>query len=128
MARLFVTGPKIPMIKAVLFDLDDTLLDRDASVLYFIEQQHERLRHIFDSVPRDQYVQRFVELDNHGCVTKEIVYRQIEAEFGLRGVWPELLADYRSQFDAYCINLPGLEQMLDTLQAQNRRLGIITNA
>jgi len=115
------------MMKAVLFDLDDTLLDRDASVLYFVEQQYERLRHVFDGVPRADYVRRFIELDNHGYVTKDVVYRQIESEFGLTGVWPELLADFKSQFDAYCINLPGLDPMLKTLQAQNRRMGIITN-
>ena len=127
MARLFVTDPRTPMIKAVLFDLDDTLLDREASVVYFIEQQYERLRPLFAGVPRDEYVRRFVELDDHGYVTKDIVYRQIELEFGLTNVWPELLADFRSQFNDYCINLPGLEPMLKTLQAQNRRMGIITN-
>lgn len=115
------------MIKAVLFDLDDTLLDRDASVVFFIKQQYERLRHLFDGVPRNEYVSRFVALDEHGYVTKAIVYQQIESEFGLSGVWQELLADYRSQFDAYCINVPGLEQTLKTLQALNLRLGIITN-
>jgi putative hydrolase of the HAD superfamily len=115
------------MIKAVLFDLDDTLLDRDASVLYFIEQQYERLQHLFDGVPPDEYARRFIELDDHGYVTKEVVYRQIESEFGLNGVWPELLADFKSQFDAYCINLPGLDPMLKTLQAQHRQMGIITN-
>ncbi len=115
------------MIKAVLFDLDDTLLDREASVVYFIEQQYERLRHLFGGVPRDKYIQRFVALDDHGSVSKDIVYQQIELEFGLNGVWQELLADFRSHFDDYCLNLPGLEQMLVTLQTQNRRLGIITN-
>jgi putative hydrolase of the HAD superfamily len=115
------------MIKAVLFDLDDTLLDREASVLYFIEHQYERLQHLFNGVPQDRFVRRFVELDNHGYVTKDIVYQQIESEFGLTGVWQELLADYMSQFDDYCINLPGMEEMLQTLQAQNRQLGIITN-
>jgi putative hydrolase of the HAD superfamily len=115
------------MIKAVLFDLDDTLLDRDASIAYFIEQQYDRLRHLLDGVPRDEYIRRFIALDDHGYVTKAIVYRQIESEFGLSGVWEELLADYKSKFENYCINLPGLEEMLATLQAQNRKLGLITN-
>lgn len=32
------------MMKAALFDLDGTLLNRDASVEFFIEQQYERLK------------------------------------------------------------------------------------
>jgi putative hydrolase of the HAD superfamily len=126
MARFFVKT-QTSMIKAVLFDLDDTLLDREASVLYFIEQQYERLRQLFNGVPQDRFVRRFLELDDHGYVTKDIVYQQLELEFGLTGVWQELLADYMSNFDDYCINLPGVNPMLDTLQAQNRQLGIITN-
>lgn len=31
------------MIKAVIFDLDGTLLNRDASVLKFVENQYDRL-------------------------------------------------------------------------------------
>jgi putative hydrolase of the HAD superfamily len=41
--------------------------------------------------------------------------------------WQELLEDYRGYFDGYCLNLPGLADMLSTLKAQNRALGIITN-
>jgi len=33
------------MVKAVIFDLDGTLHDRDASIEKFIEYQYERLRH-----------------------------------------------------------------------------------
>lgn len=116
------------MIKAVLFDLDDTLLDRDASLAYFIEQQYERFRSVFDGVPKNAFVERFIELDVHGYALKEEVYPQIVSEFELTGIsWQELLADYRGRFDQYCINLPGLENMLQTLVEQNRSLGIITN-
>lgn len=116
------------MIKAVLFDLDDTLLDRDASLAYFIEQQYERFRSVFDGLPKNVFVERFIELDMHGHVLKEEVYPQIVSELGLTGIsWQELMTDYRSRFDQYCINLPGLENMLQTLVEQNRSLGIITN-
>jgi putative hydrolase of the HAD superfamily len=65
-------------------------------------------------------------LDHYGHTHKEQVYRQIAAEFGLNDVWPQLLADYFEE-PWTCLHLPGLEPMLQTLQAQNRKLGIITN-
>lgn len=54
------------MIKAVLFDLDGTLLDRDASVKWFIEEQYERLDKQLGHVLKEKYISRFIELDNHG--------------------------------------------------------------
>jgi putative hydrolase of the HAD superfamily len=48
------------MIKAVLFDLDGTLLDRDASVKRFIHCQYDRLDRIVGHIPREDYVARFM--------------------------------------------------------------------
>ncbi len=128
MARSFAIFSVNQMIKAVIFDLDDTLLDRDASVAYFIEQQYERLRSAFDGVSKATFAERFIELDAHGYITKDKVYQQIVTEFGLTDVsWQELFTDYQSRFKEYCLNLPGLEPMLQALVKQNLSLGIITN-
>lgn len=40
------------MIKAVLFDLDGTLLDRDTSVKKFVEDQHTRLSSVLSHIPK----------------------------------------------------------------------------
>ena len=116
------------MIKAVLFDLDDTLLDREASVRYFVEQQYERFRPALVHLPQTAYVKRFMTLDQHGLAPKDEVYRQLVSELEITDLsWSVLVEDYFGQFDRYCLNLPGLELMLQTLTAQQRMLGIITN-
>lgn len=49
------------MIRAVLFDLDNTLLNRDASVKKFIELQYERLQKYIEHIPKEKYITRFIE-------------------------------------------------------------------
>lgn len=61
------------MFKAALFDLDGTLLNRDKSVELFINEQYERLYELLSHIPKEQYISRFIELDNHGYVWKDKV-------------------------------------------------------
>lgn len=44
------------MIKAVLFDLDGTLLNRDASVRRFIDLQYDRFEHLLDSITKKKNI------------------------------------------------------------------------
>ncbi|MBW7474722.1 HAD family hydrolase [Paenibacillus oenotherae] len=117
------------MIKAVLFDLDLTLLNRDASVKQFVDSQYERLHTCLSHIPREQYISRFVELDNRGYVWKDRVYKQIIDEFSIHGLtWEELLDDYVGEFHRSCLPYPGLIEMLEELKKEQLLLGLITNA
>ncbi|WP_407647280.1 HAD hydrolase-like protein [Gracilibacillus oryzae] len=58
------------MIKAVLFDFDGTLLDRDTSVQSFINTQYERFIEELHHVPKQLYCSRFIELDQRGCMER----------------------------------------------------------
>lgn len=51
------------MIKLVVFDLDGTLLNRDASLIVFIDSQYNRLYKCVKHIPREAYVSRFIEVD-----------------------------------------------------------------
>lgn len=116
------------MIDAVLFDLDGTLLDRDASVLAFARDQHRRLRHALGHIPRSAYVERFVALDARGAVWKDEVYRQLVEEFAIMHTTPEaLLANYLARFRDHCVPCPNLHATLRQLRADGLALGIISN-
>ncbi|OXS56750.1 putative hydrolase of the HAD superfamily [Bacillus sp. V-88] len=116
------------MIKAALFDLDGTLLNRDASVQVFIKDQYERFFQFLNHIPADLYSSRFIELDQRGYVWKDRVYKQLIEEFSIKGLtWEELLDDYISQFKHSCVPFPHLHHLLDELQASGIKLGMITN-
>lgn len=116
------------MIRIMLFDLDGTLLDRDASVLQFVAAQHRRLSTHLGHVPHEDYAARWIELDCHGHVWKDKVYQQLAVEFAITGLsWQELLHDYETNFMHHCVPFAGLNAMLANLQQQGCALGIITN-
>lgn len=74
------------MVKSILFDLDDTLLDRNASVQQFIAAQYDRLSRSFNHFSKADYVGRFIELDCHGRVWKDQVYQALVVEFGIETI------------------------------------------
>lgn len=112
-------------IKAILFDLDGTLLNREATLQAFCKAQYQKF-----SIPlkRDEYVKRVVELDANGYVRKEVVYAQIVKELNLSAEDERsLFEDYMDHFQEYCVPFEGLIETLTELKQQQFLLGLITN-
>lgn len=105
------------MTACVLFDLDETVLDRTKTLTSFVQWQ-------VDGMLRDQisdpakFIQRFVQLDNGGKVWKDEVYSQLIEEYAIQH-WTvsELLQCYELCFCAFSVARPGIRGALEHLKA-----------
>ncbi|MGA9225488.1 MAG: HAD hydrolase-like protein, partial [Mesobacillus sp.] len=106
----------MPEIKAVFFDLDGTLLDRNTSLVKFINDQYERYIKELSLIDKQQFINRFIELDCRGYVWKDLVYSQLLQEMKLTSLtWEELLEDYLLSFKHSCLPFRNVRKVLETL-------------
>jgi putative hydrolase of the HAD superfamily len=115
-------------LQAVLFDLDDTLLDRRGSFEQFVRDQWKRFLPSVQAIDQEQYVQTLVELDRNGYAPRKGLFGGLTARFGLSAdVADSLLTDYRTGFPRACRLFPDAMQTLSALRAAGLKLGLITN-
>lgn len=115
------------MLRAVLFDLDETLLDRIASVHAFVVQQFAGDFGTFESAAA--LADRFTVLDDRNNVPKAEVYRQLLDEMGQPApeIWRGYFADFEKNSWRYARPFDGMAQTLEALRRAGMTLGIITN-
>lgn len=114
--------------KAVLFDLDGTLFDRDASFLELVQDQYDCFAAELELIPREVFIRRVVEMDGHGYVDRHVVYRDLSREFCLPETTGErLTTHFRDTYASYSRCFPEVPAALADLRANGMKLGIITN-
>ena len=117
---------KSSVVRAVIFDLDQTILDREKSLLDFLAWQCDgMLKPYIDD--QAAFISRFVELDANGMVWKDRVYSALIGEFHLEA-WSceELLSVYELCFCAFSVPRLGVIEAVNTISTRYN-LGLISN-
>lgn len=116
------------MIAAVIFDLDETLFDRSASLKEFVSCQFSNLE-IGNFSDLRAVTARFIELDRRGRVSKREVYGKLLDEIGNRNeaLVSELFDDYEANAWRSARPFDGMSDVIRTLKSAGKKIGIVSN-
>ncbi|MDP5272851.1 HAD family hydrolase [Chengkuizengella axinellae] len=117
------------MHKGIIFDLDDTLLDRSKTFEKFLELFIGRY---FESLPQSEknsFMQMIKKIDNYGYTKKEDTFNQ------LREVLPweykpelqELMEFFFSNYVQCAVLMEHTTELLEVCKENNYKLGLVTN-
>lgn len=115
-------------VRGVLFDLDNTLLDRDRTFLawarWFV---HERL-HLEGDEERSRAVDLLVELDAKGYGSKQTLFETMKNRYPTLTVKVEdLMADFYEEHAEFLSLETETSRLLDQLDSAQLPWGIVTN-
>ena len=116
------------MIRAVFFDLDGTLYDRDAAIVRMTEAQFATFQHHFAHVTQSAFIERLVELDGHGHTRTPMLHHRLAQELE----FPESVAEqleecFRAYYPQHCHITEDTVSTLHILRDRGIKLGMITN-
>jgi putative hydrolase of the HAD superfamily len=114
-------------VDTIIFDLDQTLLDKNQSLINFANYQYDKFSLVRFIPDKRDFIDKFIELNNI-VMPKEEVYEKLIDIFNIKkSLFTDLLDDLNNQFHMYSVGYPGLHEMLRTLKEQGYKLGVITN-
>jgi putative hydrolase of the HAD superfamily len=114
--------------KAILFDLDDTLHDRRASVETFIPTLHSFLEPWLKGVSLEEFRIVLHRVDYGGYVPREVFMLRLLEAFGASGFDALSLAKFwRSEFAAFAQPMHGAYELLEFLRAKKIKTSIVSN-
>jgi HAD superfamily hydrolase (TIGR01549 family) len=116
-------------LRAALFDLDNTLMDRNGALLRYIALFAEYFAPQIDGVTRAQVETIFVEADGGGYTPKPVALEKVRQSlrWKRRPSLDEIQAHYHEAYPNCALEMPGAKITLGKLRTRGLKTGIITN-
>jgi putative hydrolase of the HAD superfamily len=116
------------VIRAVLFDLDETLIARAGAIRVFVAAQYQRFAPRLANIDSALYAERFLAMEDNGRIPKDKLYPDFVAALGITGVSAdELLEDYRTNYPNCAVLNPGARETIAAIRDGGRLTGVVSN-
>ena len=114
------------MIKAVLFDFDDTLGNREDYAYRFYRDILEENTDISDPLEKEVILQDLMLWDEHGNVDKKHITDMLEKKYGIVLPYPDFKTYWNDHLWEYTVPFADAPETLEKIH-KKYRLGTITN-
>jgi putative hydrolase of the HAD superfamily len=115
------------VIKAIVFDLDDTLIDRNQTMANALHDQYIRFAKELFPLSRDRFIESNLRYQRFGYVSAFEAYKNVVAEDDILGISPEdLYSDLLTRYGDQPVLCEGVISVLEPL-FPIYKLAIITN-
>ncbi|RXZ77458.1 HAD-IIIA family hydrolase [Paenibacillaceae bacterium] len=116
-------------INAVLFDLDNTLINRKLAFEEFSNKLVDNYLVVSDPSERNEIVHYIIEADNDGYRSKKELYQELlrNLKWKKETTLEELLDYWFSEFFKCTVLMNGAMDVIHVLRNQGLKLGLITN-
>lgn len=115
------------MIKAVIFDLDGTLIDRRKAFLALCEYLIDKYSKTYPfSITKEELVKAMVDIDANGYGGLRNFMPKLQKYWKLPLTTEEFIRERNENFGDFTVALPGMHEVLSELKS-GYQLGMITN-
>ena len=114
------------VLSAVIFDLDQTLINRDATFEKFIKGQYSRFIDQLPSISQNDYYQTFLKHDHNGYSEKRVMFAGSCKELVIEYLEEQLLEDFLINYGGDAVLFDDALSILESLK-DSYRLALITN-